>query len=223
MCVQVASRQVLSSSLDHVTTLPPLYHQQHHQGERERGREGVPERRRRRGRSEGLLEMAERSSRQSPISQARSGRERESGCMSVYFSSLRNTKMALFPNILYSNTHSIIQSLTHTISPTPTRQHHPLTVAEENQMMQRARLVSRPSLPATRNLLSQEYSLPLTSDGRLPTRSKVKGRVHTGGTVPPLTTLPQQQKNNATVNAKPLGSEESLTNSISAGGPCDYL
>ena len=79
LCVQVASRQVLSSSLDHVTTLPPLYHQQHHQGEREREREGVSERRRRRrrGRSEGLLEMAERSSRQSPISQARSGTERE--------------------------------------------------------------------------------------------------------------------------------------------------
>ena len=69
--LQVASRQVLSSSLNHVTTLPPVYQQQSEGSGSSRGRGPS----RRRGRSEshkmGLLEMAEHTSRHSPIHQAR--------------------------------------------------------------------------------------------------------------------------------------------------------
>ena len=69
--LQVASRQALSSSLDHVTTLPPVYQQQSEGSGSSRGRGPS----RRRGRSEshkmGLLEMAEHTSRRSPIHQAR--------------------------------------------------------------------------------------------------------------------------------------------------------
>jgi hypothetical protein len=153
--IQVASRQVLSSSLDHVTTLPPVYLQQQSEGSgslRGRGR--------RRGKSEsqkmGLLEMAEHTSRHSPIRQAR---------------------------------------------------HSSLSAAEETQLMHRARLVMTPSLPAARKLLSQHYSLPETREARSLSRSKVRGKVYSGGTVPPLTTLPQRQRNTI-VSTPPTISED---------------
>lgn len=67
--VQAASEQVLSSELDHVTTLPPVYGaSKGDEGRRTRGE------RSRRTQSEGrgdLLEMAELSSRHCPINQAR--------------------------------------------------------------------------------------------------------------------------------------------------------
>ncbi|CAI8053072.1 IQ domain-containing protein H [Geodia barretti] len=154
--IQVASRQVLSSSLDHVTTLPPVYQQQSEGSGSSRGRGPS----RRRGRSEshkmGLLEMAEHTSRHSPIHQAR---------------------------------------------------HYSLSAAEETQLMQRARLVMTPSLPATRKLLSQHYSLPETREARSLSRSKVRGKVYSGGTVPPLTTLPQRQRNTI-VSTPPTISED---------------
>ena len=83
-------------------------------------------------------------------------------------------------------------------SPTACR-HYPLSAAEETQLMQRARLVMTPSLPATRKLLSQHYSLPETREARSLSRSKVRGKVYSGGTVPPLTTLPQRQRNTIVV------------------------
>ena len=78
--------------------------------------------------------------------------------------------------------------------------HFPLTAAEETRLTQRARLVTRPSLPATRKLLSRHYSLPPSPEGRsLSPRSKFGGKVHTGGTVPHLATLPWQQRNTLVV------------------------
>ena len=73
--VQAASEQVLSNELDHVTTLPPVYGAGRGKGDKggDEGRTGTRSRRRR-TQSEGrgdLLEMAELSSRHSPINQAR--------------------------------------------------------------------------------------------------------------------------------------------------------
>lgn len=72
--VQAASEQVLSNELDHVTTLPPVYGPGKEKGGKGDDGGRTRTRSRRRTRSEGrgdLLEMAELSSKHSPINQAR--------------------------------------------------------------------------------------------------------------------------------------------------------
>ena len=86
------------------------------------------------------------------------------------------------------------------LTPLPLPRFSSLTPGEQCQTIHRARLVMQPSLPATRKLLSQQYSLPSTADSRMPRGSKVAaGKLYSGGTIPPLTILPHSHRKNVMV------------------------
>ena len=74
-----------------------------------------------------------------------------------------------------------------------------LTPGEQCRIGHRAELMSRPTHPVTRQMLSQLFSL---SSGATPERSKVisMGRVFRGQTIFPLSVLPLSHRRNALVS-----------------------